>query len=187
MKLLSKVISKLMRYFFTKEQIVILSSTDEQQAPNSGMDIRSVNNSNLNDVLSFQPSSYLEVFKNFLVLGDQGYYAYFDGQCVHRSWVKSNEQVVYPHWAYPMKLMPNQYFIHYCETAPSARGKGVYPAVLSKIVKDCKDNGEILMSINAKNTASIKGSQKAGFVERERVKVLVIFGIKFIQKQVLES
>ena len=109
----------------------------------------------------------MEVFRNFLALGDHGYYAYLDDKCVHRSWVKSNEQVVYPHLAYSMKLKPNQHFIHYCETARQARGKGIYPAVSSKIVEVLKDKGEILMSINANNIASIKGAQMAGFVERE--------------------
>ena len=58
-------------------------------------------------------------------------------------------------------------FFHYCETDPQARGKGIYPAVLSKIVSDLKGQGEVLMSINAKNMASVKGAEKAGFVERE--------------------
>jgi L-amino acid N-acyltransferase YncA len=62
-----------------------------------------------------------------------------------------------------MKLKPNQHFILYCETAPQARNKCILPAVLSKIVDNFKDKGEILMSINAKNNASIKGEKKAGF------------------------
>lgn len=172
---------------FTYEKIIIFFSKQETLQGKRGTDIRPATQANLADILNFQPARYVEVFRQFLALGDKGYYAYLDGKCVHRSWVKSNEQVVYPHWAYPMKLKPNQHFIHYCETAPQARGKGVYPAVLSKIVDDFKDRGEILMSINAKNIASIKGAQKAGFKEVGGVKILVIFGMKFIRKQGLES
>lgn len=175
----------LVRRLYANERIgmFVFFSTAHKLIDYATTDIRPATQENLTDVLNFQPARYVDVFRNFLALGDRGYYAYLDDKCVHRSWVKSNEQVVYPHWAYPMKLQPNQHFIHYCETAPQARGKGIYPAVLSKIVNDFKDKGEILMSINVENTPSIKGAQKAGFVERERVKVLVIFGLKFITKQ----
>ena len=167
MKLIKRLLMAIKMRLFCYETIGLFISEQNKTVSYAATDIRWATQANLADILNFQPARYVEVFRDFLALGDKGYYTYLDGQCVHRSWVKSNEQVVYPHWAYPMKLQPNQHFIHYCETAPQARGKGIYPAVLSKIVDDFKHKGEILMSINAKNTASIKGAQKAGFVERE--------------------
>lgn len=187
MKLLKRLLMAIKMRLFCYETVYLFISKKNKSVDYARTEIRPATQENLADVLNFQSARYVEVFRNFLALGDRGYYAYLDDKCVHRSWVKSNEQVVYPHWAYPLKLQPSQHFIHYCETAPQARGKGIYPAVLSKIVDDFKDNGEILMSINTKNIASIKGAQKAGFVERERVKVLVILGLKFITKQGLES
>ena len=186
MKLLKRLVAALKIRLFCYETVSLFISTQNKSIDYATTDIRQTTETNLADILNFQPARYVDVFQNFLALGDKGYYAYLKDKCVHRSWVKSNEQVVYPHWAYPMKLQPNQHFIHYCETAPQARGKSIYQAVLSKIVDDLKHKGEILISINAKNTASIKGAQKAGFVERERVKVLAIFGLKFITKQGLE-
>lgn len=152
---------------YTFQRIGIYFYDTAKYAPKTVIDISQVTQNNLTDILDFQNPRYVNVFHEFLRLGDHGYYAYFDNKCIHRSWVKSNEQVVYPHWAYPVKLNPKQFFIHYCETSPQARGKGVYPAVLSKIVNDFKEKGEILMSIDINNIASIKGAQKAGFRERE--------------------
>ena len=186
MKLLKRLGAAIKIRLFCYEIIILFISKQKNSVKYTNADIRPVTQENLADILNFQPLRYVDVFRNFLALGDRGYYAYLGDKCVHRSWVKSNEQMVYMHWAYPMQLQPNQYFIHYCETDTQARGKGIYPAVLSKIVNDFRENGEILIGVNAKNTASIKGVQKAGFVKRERVKVIVIFGLKFITKQALE-
>jgi len=101
-----------------------------------------------------------------LLLGDIGYYGYINNNCIHRSWVKLNEQIVYPHWAYPMKLNKDEVFIHYCETTSKARGKNIYPHVFSNIIE--KHQGkEVLISVNDKNIVSIKGVEKVGFRERE--------------------
>lgn len=146
------------------------------------IDIREASESNLKDILSFQDSSYIDLFNSFLNSGDRGYFAYLDDECVHRSWVKSNDQYVYPHWIYPMKLKSNQHFIHYCETSPKARGRGIYPAVLSKISLDYKDKGELLICVDSRNKASIKGVVKAGFVKKEIIFVVVLFGARFVKR-----
>ena len=41
-----------------------------------------------------------------------------------------------------MKLQPNQYFIHYCETARKLEAQIFTPAVRSKIVDDYKGKGK---------------------------------------------
>ena len=97
------------------------------------------------------------------------------------SWVKHTPQTVNLHWAVPMRLKKNEAFIHYCETAPSARGMNIYPAVLSRICNDFREKASIMISCNAKNSASIRGIEKAGFRERERVQVLIIMGIKRVK------
>lgn len=173
-------------HIFTFEEIGIYYLDTKKYTPKSDINIHKVTLANLTDILNFNHPRYVGVFHEFLASGDIGYYAYINNKCIHRSWVKSNEQVVYPHWACPIKLKTNQYFIHYCETAPQARGKGVYPSILSNIADDFKNKGEVLISINANNIASITGAKKAGFRGREKIKVLVIFGMKFITKQNLE-
>ncbi|OCL85623.1 hypothetical protein [Arcobacter porcinus] len=165
---------------FYKNETIIVYDLKNYQIQTSVAIIKHATNENLKDVLYFQSKRYINIFKNFLSLGDKGYFAYLEDKCIHRSWVKSNEQVVYPHWAYPYKLKKDEVFIHYCETAPEARGKNIYPHVLSNIIKGHQDK-DILISVNDENIASKKGVEKVGFRERERVKVLILLGMKFIK------
>ena len=60
----------------------------------------------------------------------------------------------------------NDYHIGPCFTDPLYRGKGLYPIVLSKIVKELKKSpecGNIYMIIEENNIASQEGVKKAGF------------------------
>ncbi|MCT7506067.1 hypothetical protein N5T62_08260 [Aliarcobacter cryaerophilus] len=179
MSFLRKLYKYLKVRIFLNETIVVYDLKNHQQQT-SVATIKHATNENLKDVLYFQPQRYIDIFKNFLSLGDKGYFAYLQDKCIHRSWVKSNEQIVQPHWAYPYKLKENEVFIHYCETAPEARGKNIYPHVLSNIIKEHQDK-DILISVNDENIASKKGVEKVGFRERERVKVLILLGMKFIK------
>jgi sulfur relay (sulfurtransferase) complex TusBCD TusD component (DsrE family) len=135
----------------------------------------------LPDILSFQDKKYLEIFKNFLDNGDRGFFAYLDGTCVHRTWVKLGPQEVKLHHFWKKQLLEDELFIHYCETAEEARGKSIYPAVLAKVVKDFKENYTIYISTALKNKASIKSIKKAGFKEKERKKITAFFGLKQIK------
>ncbi len=179
MSFLRKLYKYLKIRIFLKETIIVYDLKNNQEQT-SVATIKHATNENLKDVLYFQSQRYIDTFKNFLSLGDKGYFAYLQDKCIHRSWVKSNEQIVHPHWAYPYKLKENEVFIHYCETAPEARGKNIYPHVLSNIIKEHQDK-DILISVNDENIASKKGVEKVGFRERERVKVLILLGMKFIK------
>ncbi|WP_419233768.1 hypothetical protein [Aliarcobacter cryaerophilus] len=179
MSFLRKLYKYLKVRIFLKETIIVYDLKNHQEQT-SVATIKHATNENLKDILYFQPQRYINIFKNFLSLGDKGYFAYLEDKFIHRSWVKSNEQVVYPHWAYPYKLKKDEVFIHYCETAPEARGKNIYPHVLSNIIKEHQDK-DILISVNDENIASKKGVEKVGFRERERVKVLILLGMKFIK------
>jgi len=143
--------------------------------------IRKVDYKNISDLLNFQDKKYLKIFNNFLDVGDIGYYAYLNGKCIHRSWVQFGEKEVKVHRFLKRKIKKNEAFIHYCETAPWARGKNIYASVLSKIVNDFRDKyDDFYISTDNKNIASQKGLIKAGFVETERNRILIILGIKRI-------
>lgn len=180
-----KVWNFIISRFYLNETIV-LYKLKNYQSQTSVATIKHATNENLKDVLYFQHERYINIFKTFLSLEDKGYFAYLKDKCIHRSWLKGNQQVVHPHWAYPYKLKENEIFIHYCETAPEARGKNIYPHVLSNIIEEHQDK-EILISVNDENIASKKGVEKVGFRERERVKVIIILGMKFIKKITKEN
>jgi len=163
------IIKKLINFIKNRlyaNETIILYSLKNYQSQTSVATIKHATNENLKDILYFQYERYIDIFKNFVSLGDKGYFGYLQDKCIHRSWVKSNEQIVHPHWAYPYKLKENEVFIHYCETAPEARGQTIYSHVLSNIIEEHQDK-EILISVNDANIASKKGVEKVGFRERE--------------------
>ncbi len=180
--ILFKKINRLLFKRIYVSELIIIYRLNDLVDHNSVATIKHVTDDNIEDVLYFQHQRYIEIFKNFLSLGDKGYFAYIKDKCIHRSWVKSRKQIVHPHWAYPYKLKENEIFIHYCETAPEARGINIYPHVLSNIIEEHK-NKDILISVNDKNTASKKGVEKVGFRESERVRVLILLGVKLIKVQ----
>ena len=176
-----KFIKKL--FFFLKYQIyinetIVLYQLGDSVKQISPAIIQYANSSNLDDILYFKDKKTIDSFKKFLQIGDIGYFAYFDKNCIHRSWVVSNNQVVYLHQTIPYKLKDNEIFIHYSETANEARGKNVFPHVLSYIIESNK-NKEILIAVNKKNLASIRAVQKVGFEEKEIIQTIVLVGIKF--------
>jgi len=176
-KFIKKAIYYIIARIYVNETLILFEHVvwTDQRSPS---EIRNASYDNLPDILHFQAPKYLEVFQQFLKLGDKGYFAYLDGKCVHRSWVKFNKQVVYLHPLLKMRLKENEAFIHYCETAPDARGMNIYPHVLCKIVSDFGEDYKVLICVNSKNKASIRGVKKAGFTEIRRIKLLIIFGVR---------
>ena len=158
-------------------QTIILYKLDKLVPHSSSARVSNVNVNNILDILSFQDESYIKIFTNFLDLKDTGYYAYLDQRCVHRTWVKSKEQIIYIHKFYKYKLKRNEIFIHYCETDNRIRGKGIYPHVLTEIIKN-NTKKDILISVTKNNIPSIKGIEKVGFKELKRIKIIVFFGIR---------
>jgi len=143
--------------------------------------IKPVDSTMLRDVLTFQPERFIEVFKQFLDNGDSGYFAYQDGRCVHRTWVQSGPRTINLHPYWPWTLEKNQRYIHYCETAPWARGKGIYPYVLSHIAHQFSSTQDVFICTYLDNPGSIKGILRAGFQEVERRRITGCFGFKRIK------
>lgn len=174
-----KVFSFLMRNIYQNETLFVFEINNHNEQT-SVASIIHANPENLKDIFYFQDEKYFATFKHFLSIGDKGYLAYIDNRCIHRSWVKSNFQTVLFHWALPYNLQKDEIYIHYCETASNARGKNIYPHVLSSIVKE-HYNKTILISTNKNNLASIVGIKKVGFEIRSIIQLKIIFGLKFIE------
>jgi hypothetical protein len=183
-KFIYKILGVLKRNFYIRETIILYECKKNINSNigliNKDIKIKKISELNLNDLLYFQSKNYIDIFKNFLKLKDIGYMAYYNNKCVHRTWVKFNCQTVSLHSGYRYTLNNDEIFIHYCETSNIARGHGIYPKVLATIINEFNDKIK-LISVNIKNKASIKGVQKVGFRERERVKILVILGIKILR------
>ena len=58
-----------------------------------------------------------------------------------------------------------------CVTLSAYRGQGLYPYVLSEIIKnESQEHGKVFMIVDDKNTSSIHGITKVGFVPVSRIK-----------------
>lgn len=142
--------------------------------------IETVDDARVDDALAMDGPARVEQFRRFLAAGERGYYAYA-GDCVaHRSWVRIGPADVSTwHDHARLGLRDGQAYVHYCETAPGMRGQGVFPAVLRTIRQDLGRAGlrDVYIATTADNRASQRGIEKAGFVEVQRTRVRVRFGI----------
>jgi hypothetical protein len=164
---------------YTNDTVVVFRYCGGDELTSSVTIVRA-DTSNITDVLSFQPERYVDIFRQFMASGHVGYLAYINGCCVHRSWVVPGPSEVSLHRFLSLPLRADDAFIHYCETALAARGKNVYPAVLSQIARDFRDTRRLLVSTTGDNVPSLRAIQKAGFIELARNKIRVVLGLKFI-------
>jgi len=185
MKIINAVKSCFNNHLLPHNNIVITYIHTKVQNIECPAKIVNVNYSNLKDALTYEPLHKVEQFKKFLEAGDQGYYAYLNGKWAHRSWVTFGPKAVDRWFTFaPMHIKEDEAFIHWCETAPYARGQNIYPAVLSKIVNDIKDNYKnIYIATTINNTSSQRGILKAGFKEIQRIKVFSLINVT-IRKEI---
>ncbi|NQT71765.1 MAG: hypothetical protein HQ553_03220 [Chloroflexi bacterium] len=165
---------------FTRETILLFQHKEQKQV-DVPVEVIYASKNNLRDILTFQDERYIKVFERFLNQGDQGYFAYLEGQCVHRSWVRKGPSIIKLHPVLNTKLDQGEVFIHYCETAPMARGRNIFPFVLLRIVKDFPDQNRVLISVNSKNNSSIRGIVKAGFAVKYEYYLFNFMGFKTIR------
>lgn len=181
MNLIRKIINiscYMLKYRIFVRNISIVYAIDSAgYSPKYSADVRRVTVENVDDAGIFQADHYLQSFHEFLQRGDAGYYAYLDGKCAHRSWVPHNG-VMDVDIFYHRPLKENEVFIHWCETADWARGHNLYPATLGQIIAD-NPGKRVCISVNEKNMASRRGVEKAGFTVQEKVKTMVVLGMKF--------
>jgi ribosomal protein S18 acetylase RimI-like enzyme len=131
-----------------------------------------VTSHNVSDVCEYEGNKYLKKYRKFLVQGDVGYYAYLDGNWVHRTWVMIGPRVIYK-WSHlpPFRLKAGEAYCHFAETAPTARGHNIAAAVLNRIAVDLKDQVDHIYTIvDENNYASCRVNKKAGFIKVKRLK-----------------
>ncbi len=184
-KIFGRVVRMLRRATVFRRAVVIIYRHENDVVPTSPveipkLEIRPVDASNVTDVLAMEPEERVVEFRRFLEQGDRGYYAYLDGRVVHRAWVQEGPRNAHLWHGHGDHLLgPGDAFIHYCETAVEARGRGIYPAVLRRVVADARRRGirTITIATDLDNIASRHGIEKAGFTEFQRVMIEIRFGI----------
>jgi RimJ/RimL family protein N-acetyltransferase len=99
------------------------------------------------------------------------------GRIVHRSLVQTRgtAQMEGDPRAFP--LARDEMYVHYCYTALDHRGKGLYPAMLHRIITCSSKSAnpcEIFIACRRENTSSVRSIQRAGF---RYLKSSVVLGV----------
>lgn len=176
--LLSKFNRIVLKRIFSRDAVLLLEWKKDTHAT-SVAEIKPVTPENVADARSFQSEKQIRLFSRFLTRGNRGFYSYLGNVCVHRSWVVIGPGKVSLHKFFSIDLKPTEVFIQYCETAPSARGRNIFAHVLNDIARQFIDK-RVLTSVDLDNTSSRRSMEKAGFAEVDRIKIMMILGVRFI-------
>ena len=180
-----RYVSAARRRLLTRDRVLIFEAPGEAlRIDRRALLVVRATAENLRDLAWFQNAEYLQTFSEFLREGHSGYLAYVDGRCVHRSWLIKGSSTAWEHWSRAKELGPSEGFLHYCETASEARGLGVFPVVLSRVVRD-NPALHIRMSIDERNYSSRKAATKAGWVLAEDVTFTVLVGVRWQRRRPL--
>ena len=169
---------RVLRRVLTFRSVVSIVYRHQQSLTvSSPVELRDVTPANVDDARAIDPPHRVEEFRRFLARGDRGVYGYLGGRMVHRSWLVRGPTVM-TLWsrfgAWPVAA--GAAYIHYCETAPDARGRNIYPAALIHLARD-SGAGDLFIATEEANAASRRGIEKAGFVEIAHITLRVAFGI----------
>ena len=145
------------------------------------LDLRRVTPDNVGDASSMDDAARIEEFRRFLARGDEGYYVYDQaGAVVHRTWCVRGPGMARLWHSYGRLVVgEGDVYIHYCATAPGARGQGIYPRVIAQVAEDALSRGarRVLIWADRENVASQRGIARAGFVPDRAVTLAIRFGV----------
>jgi RimJ/RimL family protein N-acetyltransferase len=119
------------------------------------------NVSRLSEIEPFDVSEGLQRLRR----GDCCYTVCTDGQPVHFSWVQRSGLHPISDGGVSIPTGNGEFWIYHCSTVKWARGKGIYPATLKRIVEDHFSAGYGIAWIytTRSNIASQRGILRAGF------------------------
>ena len=97
--------------------------------------------------------------------GDRCYTVSIDGRLAHYSWVQRSGSHPITEAGVRVAVARGEFFIYHCRTVEWARGKGIYPATLVRIVNDYYEEGcsSAWIYTTRENIASQRGILRAGF------------------------
>jgi len=180
---LRKTLSILRRLFTFRLGTVVIYRHVELRSLTCPAEVRPVNEESIEDALAMDDAGRVENLRRAVGRGERAYFAYSGGKVVHRSLVQSGPGKAICELRVSFDLAEGEGYVHHSKTAPAMRGRGIYPAVLSRIAQDWRQRGRRLFIATVEaNEASMRGIEKAGFKLARRVASLVWFGRCILQK-----
>jgi len=106
--------------------------------------------------------------------GDEFFGWLVRGRVVSFGWVTCQDRTVGP---FQLAEVPGRAFLYNFHTLEGHRGQGFYPALLLAVrhVLGRENLTEFVLDVNLRNSASVRGIEKAGFVPVAQVAFLTIF------------
>ena len=86
--------------------------------------------------------------------GDRCYTVSIDGRLAHYSWVQRSASHRITEAGVSVPVKRGAFWIYHCQTAGWARGRGIYPSTLERIVSDCFAEGDCTAWIYTSNRTS---------------------------------
>ena len=113
--------------------------------------------------------------------GDSCFICFVNNRVAHYSWVQVSGSHEIREVSQRFEILPCHAWIYHCRTAEWARGKQIYPFVLTQILDLCKSRGcrQAWIYTAPENIASQHGICKAGFVFQKRLVSTNLFGLPF--------
>lgn len=109
-------------------------------------------------VCALRGKEYEAQFRYQLSLGDFGYYAYLDGAPVGYGWAKHSGSDDYFFNIGENCVYLCRFFVH-----EAARGKGIYPAIITKLIEKERAVDSFYIAVERGNVSSERGLCKVGF------------------------
>ncbi len=160
-----------------RDRVLIFAAPDHViPRDDSPLVVRRADHLSIADLSWFEDARRLATFEQFIRAGHTGYLVYADDRCVHRSWLVPGPAQIREHFSTTATIGPHEAFLHYCRTAPTARGMGAFPLVLRQVVRD-NPGVRIRMAVASDNRASQMAAEKAGWTVVEVVVFYVFAGI----------
>jgi hypothetical protein len=148
------------------------------------LEIRVGSDADLNLIASFhgytEESPQIAALKKRLEQGDKPYLAFCGMALAHIAWVCRRREVEMGEIWGSIALGDNEAYIMDCHTSFIFRGKGIYPVVLQRILKDLAEErvNRAYIGCRTSNMASLKGISKAGFSPAKKIRAVRLFGKK---------
>jgi RimJ/RimL family protein N-acetyltransferase len=123
----------------------------------------------------------IDEMRSRLQEGHLCYVAFLDGRPVHYSWVQRAGVHNITEAATSLVVAPGEFWIYHCRTVEFAKGKGIYPTVLTHIVRDHFADRYVRGRIYTEdeNVASQRGILKAGFRPEIQMRALRVGLLRF--------
>lgn len=148
---------------FEKRSMFILKlRTEEAAEPDPSLELKELTRSDINQMLEIMYLSRADLYDRFY-RGERCFAVMEGGKIATYFWAQFDVRYLSELFL-RFNLKPSQVWFYNAVTVKSARGRGYYPNIIRYMAKVLRAEGfdELFIDVEERNTASIRGVEKAG-------------------------